>query len=124
MRPFHKIALLILVFLSLLSCKNEKDHNCFGVRIPDFKNPRVDSLVRVKDAAMCVVVERIKKGEEPTFEEGLDYSNNGMRHMTIFEWLDADGDQKEIDKYGEFNVKMGDVMSKFNKERKKKTEEN
>lgn len=118
-----KIALPSFLFLSLIGCKNEENYNCYGLRIPDFKNPAVDSLVRAKDAAMCAVVEKLERGEEPTFEEGLEYGQNGMRHMTIFEILDKDGDQKEIDKYGEYNQALGEKSSEFNKKMQERMKE-
>lgn len=118
-----KIAVLSFLFLSLVSCKNEKNYNCYGLRIPDFKNPVVDSLVRAKEAAMCVVVEKLERGEEPTFEEGMEYGMNGMRHMTIFEMLDKDGDQKEIDKYGEYNQALGKKSAAFNKKMQERMKE-
>lgn len=118
-----KFALPSFLFLSLIGCRNEKNYNCFGVRIPDFKNPAIDSLVRVKEAILCNVVEKLERGEEPTFEEGMEYGQNGMRHMTIFEMLDKDGDQKEIDKYGDFNLEMGEKMSAFNKKMQERMKE-
>ncbi|MFZ2897369.1 MAG: hypothetical protein WA004_02030 [Saprospiraceae bacterium] len=119
----NKLALPALFLLGLISCKNEKDYNCYGLRVPDFKNPMVDSLVRAKDAAMCAVVEKLEKGEEPSFEEGLEYGQNGMRHMTIFEILDKDGDQKEIDKYGDYNLALGEKSSEFNKKMQERMKE-
>lgn len=110
-----KIILPSFLFLSLIACKNEKNYNCYGLRVPDFKNPAVDSLLRMKEAAMCAVVEKLERGEEPTFEEGMEYGMNGMRHMTIFEMLDKDGNQKEIDKYGDYNLALGKKSSEFNK---------
>jgi hypothetical protein len=118
-----KIALSSFLFLSLVSCENEKDYSCYGIRIPDFKNPILDSLVRVKEAAMCAVVEKLEKGEEPTFEEGVEYGQNGMRHMTIFEILDKDGDQKEIDKYGDYTLELGKKSSEFNKKMQERVKE-
>lgn len=95
------------IILSLYACGHQGKINCLGLEVPRFKNPKVDALVQLKDSITCLAFEYQQKGTEIPYELTYEISAGGARHMEIFELLDKDGDQAEIDKYGEFNQALG-----------------
>ena len=113
----------VLLLICFSSCAQQGGSNCFGVPIPDFKNPKVDSLVQERETIRCRLVAKIENGEEITSSDQFDWSNDGMRHMNIFEVLDKDGDQGEVDKYGEFHLKVVDKQVAWRKKMEKKLQD-